>query len=521
MKKVVVITTSGIGERLGVLTKFTNKALVNVGDKYALCYIIESYEKDTDFIITIGYHGKIVKDFLTLAYPSLNFTFVEIDNYSGPGSSLGYSLLQAKKYLQKPFIFHCCDAVVVNPISFEKNKNSLCVFKSDVSKQYANVKVKNDLIVEVNNKNHNDFDYVYTGISFIYDYSSFWSNLENIYNANKLNNSLSDVHVIKKMMQLDEVNFSCIVLNDWYDTGNKESYGNLQKIFNSTYDVIAKPNESLCFFDNFVMKFINDVSINEKRVQRGKNLFPLTPKIMNSSDNFIVMEKIEGVVLSNYYNHGEIQKLLTWAKKNLWINENKKELYKNECFNFYVKKTIGRVKSLEFVESETEKSIVNGLNVGRFNELIDIVSKNKTLFTDTFYNFHGDFILDNIIKSKDSFVLIGWRHEFGSELTYGDMYYDLAKLRHNIIFNHKNILDNLFDVIDKNSGEVIVDLKCNYFLIHQLEDFDKFVIENGYDVKKIKIITSIIWLNMSPLYEEKLSKFLFYFGKYNLFLSLK
>lgn len=521
MKKVVVITTSGIGERLGVLTKFTNKALVNVGDKYALCYIIESYEKDTDFIITIGYYGKIVKDFLILAYPSLNFTFVEIDNYYGRGSSLGYSLLQAKNYLQKPFIFHCCDAVVVEPVSFEKNKNTLCVFKSDASKQYANVKVKDELIIEVNNKDHNDFDYVYTGISFIYDYFNFWSNLEDIYSSDKLNNSLSDVHVIKKMMQLDEVNFSYVVLNDWYDTGNKESYGNLQKVFNSTYDVIAKPNESLCFFDNFVMKFINDASINEKRVRRGKNLFPLTPKIMNSSDNFIVMEKIEGVVLSKYYIHGEIQNLLTWAQKNLWINENKKESYKNECFNFYVKKTIERVNSLRFVESETEKSIVNGLKVGMFSELIDIVSKNKTLFTDTFYNFHGDFILDNIIKSKDSYVLIDWRHEFGSELTYGDMYYDLAKLRHNIIFNHKNILDNLFDVIDKNSGEAIVDLKCNYFLIQQLEDFDKFVIENGYDVKKIKIITSIIWLNMSPLYEEKLSKFLFYFGKYNLFLSLK
>ena len=76
MKKTVLITTSGIGERLGVLTKYTNKSLINVGDKYGLCYIIENYEIETNFIITIGYYGSLVKDFLLMAYPLYNFTFV-------------------------------------------------------------------------------------------------------------------------------------------------------------------------------------------------------------------------------------------------------------------------------------------------------------------------------------------------------------------------------------------------------------------------------------------------------------
>jgi NDP-sugar pyrophosphorylase family protein len=89
MKKTVLITTSGIGERLGNLTKYTNKSLINVGDKYALCYIIENYDLDTDFIITIGYYGNLVKDFLLLTYSTRKFTFIYIDNYSGNGSSLG------------------------------------------------------------------------------------------------------------------------------------------------------------------------------------------------------------------------------------------------------------------------------------------------------------------------------------------------------------------------------------------------------------------------------------------------
>ena len=112
----VLITTSGTGERLGFLTKYTNKSLVGVGDKYAICYIIENYPITTEFIITLGYHGDIVRQFLTLAYPHHCFVFIEIDNFVGPGSSLGYSLLKTKHLLQKPFVFHCCDAVITCPV---------------------------------------------------------------------------------------------------------------------------------------------------------------------------------------------------------------------------------------------------------------------------------------------------------------------------------------------------------------------------------------------------------------------
>ena len=67
---------------------------------------------------------------------------------------------------------------------------------------------------------------------------------------------------------------------------------------------------------------------------------------------------------------------------------------------------------------------------------------------------------------------------------------------------------------------VDVELKCNYTLINQLNDFDTFVLENDMDLQKIKILTAIIWLNMSPLNEYPLNEFLFYFGKYNLYLQL-
>jgi hypothetical protein len=99
------------------------------------------------------------------------------------------------------------------------------------------------------------------------------------------------------------------------------------------------------------------------------------------------------------------------------------------------------------------------------------------------------------------------------------MYYDLAKLRHNIIFNHKNITNGLFEVHE--GDDVVVDLKCNYMLMRQLDEFDQFVIDNKLDLKKVKLLMALIWLNMAPLYTGRLQVFLFFFAKFNLFLQLR
>ena len=42
----VLITTSGLGSRLGNLTDYTNKCLVRIADKPAISYIVESYPKN-------------------------------------------------------------------------------------------------------------------------------------------------------------------------------------------------------------------------------------------------------------------------------------------------------------------------------------------------------------------------------------------------------------------------------------------------------------------------------------------
>jgi thiamine kinase-like enzyme len=183
---------------------------------------------------------------------------------------------------------------------------------------------------------------------------------------------------------------------------------------------------------------------------------------------------------------------------------------------FYKYKTFDRIEKLSSIGKEVDT--VNGIHTGLITEMLGRVDWHF-LGTDTFYQFHGDFIMDNIIKTSSGYKLIDWRQDFGGELHLGDMYYDLAKFRHNIIFNHHNVDSGLFR-LDFGENGVIVDLKCNYFLMKQIDDFDRFVTDNNLNLKKIRILMAIIWLNMAPLHEKNISKFLFYFGKYNLQLEL-
>jgi NDP-sugar pyrophosphorylase family protein len=117
----VLITTSGVGSRLGDLTKYTNKCLVRVGKKPAISYIVEAYPKEVELVVTVGYFGEQVKDFLTLAYPERKITFIEVDKYEGEGSSLGYSMLKAKDELRCPFIFHAADTIITEETAYIYN----------------------------------------------------------------------------------------------------------------------------------------------------------------------------------------------------------------------------------------------------------------------------------------------------------------------------------------------------------------------------------------------------------------
>ena len=76
MKYRVLIPTAGLGSRLEKYTKYLNKSLISINFKPTLSWQIDKFSKDTLFVIALGYKGKLVKQFLQIAYPNRKFIFV-------------------------------------------------------------------------------------------------------------------------------------------------------------------------------------------------------------------------------------------------------------------------------------------------------------------------------------------------------------------------------------------------------------------------------------------------------------
>jgi NDP-sugar pyrophosphorylase family protein len=175
----VIITTSGLGSRLGNHTKFTNKSLVRVGDKPSISHIIDSYPENTNFVITLGHFGDHVKQFLSLAYPEKKIEYVEVDLYKGKGSSLGYSLLKCSDVIDGPFIFHASDTILTDTEYINNNSENLVVgVRRRDNSNYRTINHNKNTVLKINEKGEIGYEYAYVGVCKISNHTHFFTNLE-------------------------------------------------------------------------------------------------------------------------------------------------------------------------------------------------------------------------------------------------------------------------------------------------------------------------------------------------------
>lgn len=223
----VLITTSGTGSRLKHLTADKNKALVEIAGKPVIARIIESYPATVPLVVTIGYRGDEVETYLLEAFPYRDITMVRVDPYEGPGSSLGYSMLQARQELQCPFIFHCNDTLVAGSIPSPEEYNWNGGSKGSDrniynTSSYSSFLVADGYMSAMNPKGTETYDLFHIGLVGIKDYESFWGYLLQVYEAQPADSTLNDCSAIRLMME-DGLRFRAVEFKDWYDTGNLES----------------------------------------------------------------------------------------------------------------------------------------------------------------------------------------------------------------------------------------------------------------------------------------------------------
>ena len=97
-------------------------------------------------------------------------------------------------------------------------------------------------------------------------------------------------------------------------------------------------------------------------------------------------------------------------------------------------------------------------------------------------------------------------------MEYGDIYYDLAKLLHGLIVSHEEIVKKRFS-IEWNNNVILFKLNRKQILEKCEVRLNQWCIKNHFSLKKIRILTGLIYLNIAALHHYPYSLLLYALGK--------
>lgn len=500
----VLILSAGLGTRLETLTEKINKALLPINNKAIISHIIEKFPSDYEFVVATGYKGDSLREYCQLSFPNHKFRFVEVDKIEGPNSGPGYSSMMCKEYLQRPFYITTSDCIIDSKLP-HLDGNWLGVHPTSYPEKYSTLRVnEKDEIIEYKNKSTEGFNLAFIGLASIWDYKIFWSELEK---------NMKDGEIVSAFESpLNYPSFKVKKLK-WLDTGNFDDLIKTRDHFEDKPLSLQKDNHEITYKEgNRFIKFTPDKNVLQNRVKRAESLRPIIPSDFSNNENFIYYNWEEGKTLYELDSLDLYRKFLTNLEKNLSVT------CENSPFHitkFYSEKTRERLNKFTkkfgnnyFISSHN----INGIDYPALASFFDTINF-SSFNNNPFYKlFHGDLQFDNIIynEKQDKFVYIDWRESFAGYTESGDIYYDLAKLYGGCLipYNKMKNEDNIRFVEGSYSVTYSYDISTS--ILKFTKDLEEWIISKGYDIEKIKLITSLIFLNMSPLHDEKFGKLLWF-----------
>ena len=518
----VLIPSAGLGTRLGDIGKNINKALVSVANKPVISHVIEKFPKDVEIVVAIGHKGRLLKDYLEVAHPDRKITCVEIEHYHGSKSGLGHTILQCEQHLQCPFVFTPNDTLILEEIP-TPYENWMGYAEVENTDQYRSLQTDSKGMVSRIYEKEDGLDVKpYIGLAGISDYKLFWEAMKS--GTDKGSILIGESYGLRDMLQ-NSIQIAGKKFS-WYDTGTVTNLQKARKAFEKkdAPNILEKPNESIWFVNNRVIKYHSDPSFISGRVARAQVLRGHVPEVVDYRQNMYSYRMLPGNVVSKTTNHDVFQNLLNYLDR-FWtpvdLNSTEKSKFVNICNKFYKEKTEKRVQLYFDRFSEIDSvEIINGTEIPTIKELLNKVPW-QALTNGTPVRMHGDLHFENILMAETGeFYLLDWRQSFGGLTNYGDLYYDLAKLLHGLIVSHELVNKECYSV--SHIGNIInYDLHRKHSLIDNEAQFEQFLVTSGYDVYKVRLLTSLIFLNIAPLHHEPYSKMLFYLGKESLYRLLE
>jgi len=462
-----------------------------------ISHIMEKFDIGTRFVVACGHMGQYIKDYVGVVHSDKDVVFVDIPNYAEGDTGPATSIQACAKYLHGGFMWLACDTLFDFEYRDKLDHDWIGVHPVDsaIAQDYCWVRRDGETITEIKNKEpSNQAVDAFIGLMYCKDMQY----VENLRAAGA-----------KEAYQglLSNLELRAHTVREWKDFGTYDKWVELSAGLKEVS--FPKPNELFYHDNGKIIKFTTDQTLAEKKVDRAGLNPTVMPTGIKRSGQFLVYNFVEGDIIYNQLTPELLDNLLEWANKDLW----KRKWFPNTediCRNFYFDKTMDRLAQFRVKYSDwSEPSTVNGVAVKSIDEYLKMIDWDSLCSNTQWAFIHGDFQFENIIYNSitDKFTCIDWRTDFGGD-SYGDLYYDLAKMAGGMILDYQAVKANKLEYSESNDNVTLNDCAVPDGLVY-VSQLAEFCIASGLDWTKVQLLWCIIYLNMSPLHDAPFDKYLF------------
>ncbi|PLW79485.1 hypothetical protein C0585_07585 [Candidatus Woesearchaeota archaeon] len=521
-KKLIAIIP-GAGKPKNPLFPNVYDLMIPLNGKPTINYILEELEnKEIDQVIIILDKKDLrTRKYLEFMNFNIKITLLDIENSLSLLESIKLACSEIKDD-NHSILINLGDTIYFG--EHNKKIDYLITSKENLynSKNWCYVENKNETQLFHDKPDEYIGGEVITGIYYFKEGSYFQELIENS-NEDESFASIISKYSSKYLFELIDEN------SKWLDTGNLNHYQD-SKIF-----FLRKRHFNSFNYDPF-KGIITKKSKNNSKILWEINWYNNIPKevrifsprlidytISDDSSEYSI-EFYGYPSLTELYIYGKLSneywkiimkkiiRYLSFVKNNFSTSMDKESMKK-----MYINKTLERIEKIDFIPNikDVKTYMINGkkytnpfnsLNEKKLNELMESLSKDEN-----FTILHGDLCFNNILFDINTgiFKTIDPRGNFGKTSIYGDIKYDIAKLRHSINGMYDYITTDLFKIEKELITESEYVINYSFFNSKKYDGLKKWFdkqISKEYDLNLIKIVEGLLFITMIPLHSDNTNR---------------
>ena len=507
---VLILSAGKIEKELESIFGTIPSGLIPLHGKPVIFRIIDKLLKEgfKKISITTGFKKEILEKIISEQYEDqIKINFVTTDFEKPPGNSI---LTAIERIQECQLLVILGDTLVENELSNLIQKNNDFVLMSNEFETPANWCVvtskdgKLDLIFDKKKDlEKNNGQYALVGVYHFDDLS-----LLKQVSANFKDGVLLEISDLIKKYKEEKV-ISATICEQWHDAGHVENYFVSKQMllkaryfnslrFDRSLEIVTKTSEN-------TSKLINEI---EWYKQIPNDLSKLIPKIIDFDQSKKPFLKLE------YVKHPTLAEL--W----LYSDFSSKLVPPSDYHFIYKTKTEDRIQELTNSNESFRHILASDvlfINGKKYRNWLVIKEEIELKVRDLYHDednclIHGDLCFSNIFcdfKNKN-FKLIDPRGKWGSTM-FGDLKYDVAKLRHSVVGGFDTITNGLCTASVSEGNHIamkIFEPKNHQEVYKYLDE----LIQNQWNLNEIKLIEGLLFISMLPLHKDHFERQLAFYS---------